>query len=190
MPLIAARTHFSSISSTFEKGALPEATCEPPYRSARRPNSVCLGTGAGVDIERELAQRLRDGCLRTTPIKRPICHVGSGFVGLIGAIAGWLAGQIVKGTGFGLVGHHVEARASPSVVSPWLEFEHETIGKRHSHHHERNRDVDSRHRPRSKLIHEAGDPRCGQHGPEGLFCQILQRNSFHAARAFFAAKVA
>lgn len=35
MPLIAARTHFSSISSTFEKAALPEATYEPPYRSAR-----------------------------------------------------------------------------------------------------------------------------------------------------------
>jgi hypothetical protein len=27
------RTHFSSLFCGFEKGTLPEATCEPPYRS-------------------------------------------------------------------------------------------------------------------------------------------------------------
>ena len=35
MLLIAARTNFSSLFYNFEKGALPETTCEPPYRSAR-----------------------------------------------------------------------------------------------------------------------------------------------------------
>src|ERR1019366_3910084 len=33
MLLIAARTHFSSLFYDFEKVALPEATCEPPYGS-------------------------------------------------------------------------------------------------------------------------------------------------------------
>ena len=50
------QNHFSSISSTFRGPYLRQPTSRLIVPLAR-PNSVCLGAGAGVDIERELAQR-------------------------------------------------------------------------------------------------------------------------------------
>jgi len=39
------RTHFSSLFCGFEKGTLPEATCEPPYRSGFPIGRVCQLAG-------------------------------------------------------------------------------------------------------------------------------------------------
>lgn len=60
----------------------------------------------------------------------------------------------------------------PSAVSSRRESKHQTITERHRDHHERNRNIERRHSPRSKLANEANGPCRDQYGKKGFFYKI------------------